>query len=498
MKVLFLNPPFMGRFSRSQRSPAVTKSGTLYYPVWLAYATGVLEKEGFQVKLIDAPARGLKPDDIFKIAKDFNPRLIVVDTSTPSIYNDVKISSQLKANLSDSFIVLVGTHVSALPDESLNLDEKIDAVARGEYDYTVRDLAIALEAKSNLKTIEGLSFKQGNTIIHNPDRAKITDIDEIPFASSVYKRHLDIKDYFFAASDYPQVQIFTARGCPFRCFFCVYPQIMHGHAYRPRSPQNVVKEFEFIADNLPEIREIVIEDDTFTINKERVRQICDLLIQKNSKLKWNANVRTDLDLATMQKMKQAGCRLLIVGFEAADQDILDNIRKGIRVEQIEEFFKNSKKANLLVHAAFMAGNPGETEETLKKTLKLAKHLMPDTVQFFPLMAYPGTEAFKWAKEHGLLKAKNYSDWLTKDGLHNCILDLPNLKAKKLVDWCDRARRQYYLSPRYLFYKLKQLLRYPQELRRTFKAGCQFRKYILRGGLAKPKICNFWVYPNKHD
>lgn len=480
MKILALNPPFMGRFSRSQRSPAITKSGTLYYPVWLAYATGVLEKEGFEVKLIDAPAQGLKPESVLEAAKDFNPRLIIIDTSTPSIYNDIKIASQLKIRLPHSFIVLVGTHVSALPQESLSLSKEVDAVARGEYDYTVRDLAIALEGESNLRDIEGLSFREGAKIVHNPERAKITQLDKIPFVSEVYKRHLDIKNYFFAASDYPEVQIFTGRGCPFRCFFCVYPQILHGHTYRPRSPENVIEEFQFIVDNLPEVREIVIEDDTFTINKERVARICNLLIEKKIKLKWNANVRADLDLTTIKKMKQAGCRLLIVGFETADQAILNNIHKGIKVEQIEEFFKNSKKAGLLVHAAFMAGNPGETEETLKRTLKLAKRLMPDTVQFFPLMAYPGTEAFEWAKEQGFLKTTDYADWLTKEGLHNCVVDLPNLEAKKLVSWCDKSRRQYYLSPRYLGYKFKQVLLHPGEARRTFKASCQFRKYILRG------------------
>lgn len=480
MKILVLNPPFIGRFSRAQRSPAVTKSGTLYYPVWLAYATGVLEKNGFEVKLIDASAQGLKSEDVFKIAKDFDPRLIVVGTSTPSIYNDVKITSELKRQLPNSFNTLVGTHVSALPDETLNLDKKIDAIARGEYDYTIRDLAIALNRKSDLNNVLGLSFRKEGTIVHNPERPKITQVDEIPFVSSIYKKHLNIKDYFFAASNYPEVQIFTARGCPFRCFFCVYPQIMHGHTYRPRSPQNVVDEFEFIANNLPEVKEIVIEDDTFTVDKERVAQICNLLIEKKIKLKWNANVRADLDLATMKKMKQAGCHLIIVGFETAEQAILNNIRKGFKVEQIEEFFKNSKKAGLLVHAAFMAGNPGETEETLNKTLKLAKHLMPDTVQFFPLMVYPGTEAFKWAKEKGFLRMTNYADWLTGEGLHNCLIDLPNLKAEKLVSWCDKARRQYYLSPRYLFYKFKQIIRHPQELRRTFKAVHQFKKYILGG------------------
>ncbi|MCG2711683.1 MAG: B12-binding domain-containing radical SAM protein [Candidatus Omnitrophica bacterium] len=484
MKVLLLNPPFFPRFSRSQRSPAVTKSGTLYYPVWLAYAAAVLEQRGFDLKLIDAPAQGLAREDVMEIARDFNPGLIVVGTSTPSIYNDVSFASNLKKMLTESFITLVGTHVSALAEESLELDTTIDAVARGEYDYTVADLAKTLNEKGDLTLVLGITFRKNGAIINNDERPKINELDNIPFVSSMYKKHLNIKNYFFAASDYPMVQIFTARGCPFRCFFCVYPQTIHGNTYRKRNPENVVEEFVYIQENLPEVREVVIEDDTFSVDKNRVRRICELLIQKNVKLKWNANVRADLDLNTMKLMKKAGCRLIIIGFESADQQILDNIDKGAQVERMEEFFKDTKKAGLLLHAAFMAGNPGETEETLERTFAMAKRFMPDTVQFFPLMAYPGTRAYDWAKENNLLKSNDFSHWLTKEGLHNCVLNLPELSSKKLVQWCDTSRRNYYLSFRYLWYKLKQVIVHPEEAKRTIMAIYRFKKFLWRGSFKK--------------
>ncbi len=484
MKVLLLNPPFFPRYSRSQRSPAVTKSGTLYYPVWLAYATGVLEQRGIEAKLIDAPAQGLTKQDVKKIVMDFNPGLIVVGTSTPSIYNDVSFSADLKKELPDSFITLVGTHVSALVEESLDLNENIDAIARGEYDYTIADLAETLGEKGDLTSVLGITFRQKGVIVHNNDRPKIKALDDIPFVSSVYKKHLNIKNYFFAASDYPMLQIFTARGCPFRCFFCVYPQTIHGHVYRTRTPENVVAEFEYIKRNLPEVREVVIEDDTFSVDKKRVINICKLLLEKNIKLKWNANVRADLDLDTMKLMKKAGCRLIIIGFESADQQILDNIDKGSQVAKMDEFFKNTKMAGLLLHAAFMAGNPGETPETLAKTFAMAKRFMPDTVQFFPLMAYPGTRAYTWAKKNNLLKSNDFSHWLTKEGLHNCVLNLPNLSSKKLVGWCDTSRKNYYLSWRYLWYKLRQMIFHPEEAKRTIMAMYRFRKFLLRGSFKK--------------
>jgi len=483
MRVLLLNPPFFPRFSRSQRSPAVTKSGTLYYPVWLAYAAGVLEQQGFEVKLIDAPAQGYSRDEVTKLAWEFSPALMVLETSTPSIYNDVSVAEELKRVVPASFLVLVGTHVSALVEETFRLSPAIDAIARQEYDATLPEFARALEQNGDVGAVAGLSFRRGEQITHNPDRPKIPRLDELPFVSAMYKKHLNIRNYFFAASDYPMVQIFTARGCPFQCFFCVYPQTMHGHVYRVRSPENVAAEFAYIREHLPEVREVVIEDDTFTVDKARVHAICNLLIQQKNTLKWNANVRADLDLDTMKLMKQAGCRLIIIGFETADQGILDNIQKGSRAERMEGFFRDSKQAGLLLHAAFMAGNPGETKETLAKTFALAQRFMPDTVQFFPLMAYPGTKAYAWATENGYVRSSRYSDWVTSEGLHNCVLNVPGLSAADLVRWCDTSRRRYYLSLRYLWYKIRQVLVHPAEAPRTIMAFYRFRKFLWRGSFA---------------
>ncbi len=167
MNVLILNPPFKGRFSRTSRSPAVTLGGTIYYPFWLAYAAGVLEQKGFSVQLVDAPAQGLSVDDVIERIKNEPPQLIVVDTSTPSIYSDVKVAEQLREKFPASLVILVGTHPSALPEETLKLSERVDAIAVGEYDYTIRDLAICLEKKGDLRTIDGLVFRKDGEIVHN-------------------------------------------------------------------------------------------------------------------------------------------------------------------------------------------------------------------------------------------------------------------------------------------------------------------------------------------
>jgi len=481
MKILMLNPPFFERFSRSSRSPATTKGGTIYYPIMLSYATGVLEKNGFEVKLIDAPARGYSRNEVLKITKEFSPEMVVIDTSTPSIVNDVAVGCEIKS-LTSSFIVFVGTHPSALPEATLRMDERIDAVAVGEYDYTILELAKALKTKKDLKTVNGIVFRKYKKIISNPSRHFIENLDELPFVSEVYKKHLNPKDYFFASAEYPMIMIMTGRGCPFRCFFCNYPQVFYGRNYRLRNPENVLAEFEYIIKNFPEVKEIGIEDDTFSADLERAKKICRLLIEHgiNKKIKWWANARVNLDLETMKLMKEAGCRLIIPGYESGVQQILNNIHKGITVEQSLEFAKNAKKAGLLVHGCFMFGLPGETKETIRETIDFAKELNPDTAQFFPLIVYPGTEAYEWAKKNNFLTTEDFSKWLTKEGLHNTVIKLPGFTSQELVKYCDQARREFYLRPSYLLYKVKQSLLHPSEAWRNIRSFRNLFKYLLRG------------------
>jgi radical SAM superfamily enzyme YgiQ (UPF0313 family) len=373
----------------------------------------------------------------------------------------------------------VGTHPSALPEETLRISKNIDAVARREYDFTILDLAKAIAEKKDLHSVLGLSFRRVNEAVHNPDGPFIEDLDTLPFVSKVYKKHLNIRKYFFAAANYPMVMIITGRGCPYRCFFCVYPQTFHGHKYRLRSPGNVVDEFEYIVKELPQVKEIGIEDDTFTADIPRARQICELILKRKIKIKWYCNVRADLDLETMQLMKRAGCRLVTAGFESANQEVLNNMRKGIKVEQIRDFVKNAKKTGILVHGCFMAGNPGDTKETLKEDLKLAQELNCDSVQFYPLYAYPGTEAYTWAEQNGYLTTKDFSKWLSEDGYHNCVVSLSNLYDKELVQLCDKALKDYHLRFAYLWMKFQQIFTHPSETDRTIKSAWNYFSYLLK-------------------
>ena len=180
-------------------------------------------------------------------------------------------------------------------------------------------------------------------------------------------------------------------------------------------------------------------------------------------------------------MKRAGCRLIVVGFESADDGILRNIKKGLTVERMRAFVKDARKAGVMLHSCFMAGNPGETKDTLLKSLAFAREINADTCQFFPLMVYPGTETYEWARRNGYLETTDFSNWLTIDGLHNCVVSTPALSSKDLVRFCGRARREYYLGPRYLARKLLRVLRSPEEMKKTVKSARVFAKYLLREG-----------------
>ncbi|MBF0368615.1 MAG: radical SAM protein [Magnetococcales bacterium] len=488
-KITFLNPPFLKNYSRPQRSPAVTKSGTLYFPLWLCSAAALAEAKGHEIDVIDAPADDHDLDYVLQRIDKLGPGLIVVDTSTPSIYNDADICKTLKEKVPGVLILMVGTHVSALPEESLVLSDAIDAIAVGEYDETVLDVARVAAGEMSLSEVAGLCCRVDGKPQRTAKRGPIEDLDTLPFVSGIYKKFLRIENYFNPNSLHPMVTITTSRGCPHHCFFCVYPQTMMGHKMRVRSVKDVVDEIESIIQNFPGVKSIFFEDDTFTIHRERCADISREIIRRGIRISWTANARADLDYETMKVMQESGCRCVCVGFETGNQHLLDRINKAMSLEKYQPFVESARKAGILVHGCFMVGLPGETRETMANTLDLAKRLTPETVQFYPVMIYPGTEAFKWAEEKGLIATRDFSKWLTPQGLHNTIIRGEGLSSEDLVRFCDDARREFYLRPRYILYKLWQMIRHPSEIKRNLKSARTFAKYLLKGSdIKKAEDC----------
>lgn len=925
-----LNPPFMDYYSRQSRSPCVTKSRTLYYPYYLAYATGALEKAGFKPELIDAIARKWKTKETVEYAKKGNFDLIVLDSSTPSIFNDLKVAEEIKKVLPNSHITMVNTHVTNLPEWTLNQNKAVDSVCIGEFDNTVVFLAQALSKGKSIEKIHGIGFKKNNKFIHNGSGVLVENLDDLPFVSEIYLRHLGeklIKEYFYASIKWPEIQLLTARGCPNNCSFCLTPEMpiitnkglhtieelvekfkpkendiieinnnklpmvlshdgqfhsinavmkrqykgeiivlkvqgipfnieltpthkiyssrnfenpslvrankltkrhyvtiprvcktldikyvylsdfleipqvkykkvsrlrqekidkatnllkleysinkvsklcnmsretiskltknyqnktyheyalqiengmirysnskksvpqklelnsdllrlfgyylaeghiskskkkpnsktlvftfnkneeeylediekivkkyfgldclisdtktanqitiystivahlfeklfdsgapkkriphewiylpeekqisllkgymrgdgfripkrigfnttsrilaeqlqiilnrfgiysslqitkkgkytseingrkfkakhdrydvwiygkakekfnsmldnmfkldekkvpkperwkktdryifvpitkiskrqysgyvynfsvkasnsynIHGvavsncnipmkHSYRARSISNVIKELKYIQKNMPFLNEIMFEDDTFAANKERTIKLCDAIINEGIKLTWSTNARVNTDLETLQKMKQAGCRLVCVGFETPNQNVLNSILKGQTKEMQVDFKKRADQAGILVNGCFILGLPEDTPETMQATIDFAKYLDSNTSQFYPLMVYPGTTAFNWAKEKGYLSTEDFSKWITKEGLHNTVISRSELSAEELVKWCNKARIEFYVkNPKYWLKMVKQIAKDPKEGIRILKGG----------------------------
>lgn len=440
MKVLMLNPSYGKNFVRSARWAARSRGRVQRHPDYLAIATAVLEREGHEVKLLDAASLNIDIDEVRKIGKRFKPELSVVHTTTPSIYNDIRHAEMLKDL--DSETVLIGAHASALPLETMQMSKKIDYIARGEYDYTLRDIA----NEKNPLDILGITCREGNEVIANNDRPLIQNLDNLPFPAW---HHIDVHDYFDAGKLYPFITLISGRGCPNVCTFCVLPQVLYGRRYRLRSANNVVDEIECDLELFPDLKEVMFEDDTLTADKKRCEEICLEIIDRGLKkgFSWSANARADLDdLELLKLMKESGCRMLVVGFEFGNQLVLDNVKKRLTLEQMKNFSKMARQAGIRIHGCFMVGGPGETRESAEETIGLARNLKLDTLQFSALVPYPGTEFYEWTREKEYIKAKDWTDWI-EDGEQSPVTEYPNLSRWEIVELVDKGLYEgFYFRP----------------------------------------------------
>lgn len=482
----------MANFSRESRSPAVAKSRTLYYPKWLAHAAGVAIKEGHEVDFIDAPAAPFDTKYVIDRMRSKNIEAVVVETSTPSIINDIEVVEEIHAALPNVHMMMVGRHVSALPNETFEQTPSLKVIALREYDYTVRDWLAALESGASLDSVAGLMWKNDRgELIKNEKRPVIENLDELPFVSEVYKRFLHVPDYFYGHSYWPIVTFDTSRGCPYRCTFCHYPQTFSGHRMRYRSVENVADEFDYIRRELPDVKNIMFEDDTFIIDVDRTERLADELIKRNNPIPYTSNVRANVnaDVRFFKKLRKSGARMFCVGIESGDDEVLKHMKKGLNLDKTHDFMKNCRDSGIMVHGCFMVGNLNETKETMQKTLDLALQLRPDTAQFYPIMVYPGTAAYEEAKVKGYLSTEDYSQWLTSDGLHNSVVNLPNISHRELVEFCDHARIKFYLNPRYIAFKAWQSLKDPRELVRNVMGFQKLVKYLIMGSFSADDKAN---------
>ncbi|MCM8783366.1 MAG: radical SAM protein [Candidatus Omnitrophica bacterium] len=465
-KICFLNPPVLDSqkvFNRPIRFPTFSYATyTIHPPLFLAYACAYLREKKSDVDLIDAIAGRIELEEVIRIIKEENFDTVVIETSTPSLLNDLEVAKRIK-EIGGKKIIFVGTHVSALPEEALKYPW-IDAVVRGEYEISLYEYLKTDDPET--KGI-GLRTLQGKIKI-NPPREPLEDLDILPYPA---RDILNKYKYFDPILKNPFTFILAGRGCHYQCIFCNWPQVLTGRRYRKRNPQEVVGELSYIKNNF-NFKSILFNDDTLTVDRNHVRAICEGIMEKGIKLDWACYARADFyDEETLRLMRKAGCFLLKVGVESGDEEILKKAKKPYSFEKVKKAFSLMRSLGFHIHATFVFGLPGENRETIKKTIRLAKELKPTTVQFSMAIPYPGTEFFDFLKRNTFLYTENWQDYMPLKR----IFDYPNLSSQELKKAVKYAYRSYYLRPQLLGFAFRRFLNRPKDfvynLRQFFKMIC---------------------------
>jgi len=478
VSILLLNPPskysknvvrdlFYGCWCKGKRI-----ASTQFPPTTLMYMMAVLEKEGHNTTIIDSQAEGLSLQTIKRKIAENKPEVIVIPTSTMSFVEDVQVLRELKA-ISNSKILAFGSHVTFMPKVSVSKSKSgIDYIVMKEPEYIIRDFANALRDKKDVTKIKGLGYLKKDKAIINQPYPFIANLNEMPIPSRKVIKHLA---YFNPLiKKLPWTTAITSRGCPGRCTFCTSPSF-YGNTWRTRDAQSVFDEMLYLKKE--GFNEIFFRDETFTTDKKRVIELCNIIIKNKLDITWLCSARVNtVDKEMMVVMKKAGCHMLRFGVESGVQTILDNINKGIQAKMTVKIFKEAREVGMETHAHVMLGCTGETQKTAQKTIEFAKKLKPTTVTFGAFTPYPGTPLFDKVK----LQAPEIEDGTACDltRVHSTgyyskyICDLTDKEVGKLV---HAAYKAFYLRPSYI---LRTLLRIRSltELRRVISAGLEVLSY----------------------
>src|SRR5712692_1151285 len=468
MKTLFLNPPSYEGFDggAGARYQARREIKSFWYPTWLAQPAAMVPGS----RLIDAPPDGLTVEQVAPLAKDYE--LAVLHTSTPSFANDAKFAAHLKEVNPKIMIGMVGAHVGVLPMQSMNAAPAVDWVAVGEFDYICADVA----ARKPLKDVGGLAYRDNGRVSFTPPRPTIENMNDLPFVVDVYKRDLTIENYFIGYLKHPYVSFYTGRGCRSKCTFCLWPQTVGGHRYRVRSAENVLAEVRWIKENMPEVKEIMFDDDTFTdtSNLPRVEAIARGMGELG--MTWSCNAKANVPYRTLRVMRDNGLRLLLVGYESGNQQILNNIKKGIRLDIARQFTGDCRDLGITIHGTFILGLPGETRETIQETIRYATEINPHTIQVSIAAPYPGTYMHRQALENGWLKDDG-KELVNEHGVQLSALSYVHLPHTEIFDSVEMFYKRFYFRPRKVASLVSEMVRSPQMLTRRLREGVEFFRFL---------------------
>ncbi|MBI3446551.1 MAG: hopanoid biosynthesis associated radical SAM protein HpnJ [Magnetospirillum sp.] len=465
-KSLFLNPPSYEGFDggAGARYQAKREVKSNWYPTWLGQLAALVPDS----KLVDAPASGKTLDDVLPLAKDFE--LLVIYASAATYMSEIKVAEAFKAANPKIVIGMVGAHVATVPEPSLMASTAIDFVARNEFDYTIVEVA---EGKP-FAEIDGLTFRgEDGKPVHTKDRALIHDMDALPYVSPVYRRDLNVDDYFIGYIKHPYMSFYTGRGCKSKCSFCLWPQTIGGRVYRARSAASVIEEVKQARALFPEVKEFFFDDDTFTDDLERVEEIAKGI--GGLGIPWSCNAKANIPRKTLEVLKANGLRVLLVGYESGVQEILNNIRKGLRLDIVRKFAADCHELGIIVHGTFILGLPGETRETIKQTLAFAKEINPRTLQVSMAAPYPGTELYEQAIANGWFKQEK--ELVIDHGWQVAALNYPDLSSEEIFKGVADFYKAFYFRPSKIGEILLEMIQDWDMMKRRLREGVEFFQFL---------------------
>ncbi len=467
MKTLFLQPPSFGGFDggAGSRYQAKREIKSFWYPTWLAQPAALVDGS----KLIDAPPANIGLEPVLAEARQ--RELAIIHTSTPSFPSDVKVAQAMKDANPALKIGFVGAKVAVQPAESLQQGNCIDFVARNEFDFTVKEVAEGRDFAS----IDGISYRAANgSVVHNKNRAILEDMDQLPFVTDVYKRDLRIEDYFIGYLMHPYISIYTGRGCKSHCTFCLWPQTVGGHRYRTRSPGHVAAEIRSAQAAFPQVREFFFDDDTFTDDLPRAEAIAKELGKLG--VTWSCNAKANVPRETLKVLKDNGLRLLLVGYESGNQQILHNIKKGMLIDVARRFTRDCHELGIKIHGTFILGLPGETKETIEQTIRFATEINPHTLQVSLAAPYPGTFLHKQALENGWLDA-DHAELIDERGVQIAPLHYPHLSHTEIFDSVETFYKRFYFRAPKIASIVGEMVLSPQMMKRRLREGVEFFQFL---------------------
>lgn len=448
-----------GRFQATYNANGTEASH--WIPLWICYAAAAVPT----ARAMDCNVEGLSREDFIRTVPEYDIYVLYANQETTPY--DLETARLLREVRPNALIAFAGPYATVVPEKVLS-SPWVDTVIRGEVEIPLRELCL----NRPLSEIKGISWKDRDSIVDNEDALKLEHLDSLPWVSGIIRRDLPLLRYRIPYLNYPYISILSGRGCPSHCTYCLWPQTMTGHRYRTRSISDVAEEMIWIHSSLPQIREIQIEDDTFTCERERVLELCDAL--QGSGITWSCCARHDLPEELLYRMKETGCRNLVVGFESGNDEILKRIKKGVNTSQAKRFMEACRRVGLRVHGCFVFGLPGETHQTMQQTLDYALDLRPDTVQFAIASAYEGTVFNTYLKDQGFLR----SDLgVTSSGHLTARYDYPDLPGDEINAFTQKAWKAFYLRPSTVLRQLKTGVTDPDERKRFLHGFKYVAKYL---------------------